>query len=96
MLTIDASAKTGMVDVVTSDNGGFPLEKVVDMALNKLINVSEEAPAPIRDQAFAFKSNLREVLDFYIKMAVEQDRATLCYKLRKSGHSDLANHLRSL
>ena len=96
MLTIDASAKTGIVDVVTSDNGGFPLEKVVDMALNKLINVSEGAPAPIRDQAFAFKSNLREVLDFYIKMAIEQDRATLCYKLRKSGHSDLANHLRSL
>ena len=96
MLTIDASAKPGIVDVVTSDNGGFPLEKVVDMALNKLINVSAGAPAPIRDQAFAFKSNLREVLDFYIKMAIEQDRATLCYKLRKSGHSDLANHLGSL
>ena len=96
MLTIDASAKTGIVDVVTSDNGGFPLEKVVDMALNKLINVSAGAPAPIRDQAFAFKSNLRDILEFYIKMAVEQDRATVCYKLRKLGHSDLANHLRSL
>ncbi len=55
MFTVDASANTGIVDVVTSDNGGFPLEKVVDMALNKLINVSKEAPAPIRDKDFAFK-----------------------------------------
>lgn len=96
MFTVDARIEAGIVDVATSDNGGLPLEKVVDMALCKLIHVSEEAPPPIRDQAFAFKSNLREILEFYITMAIQQDRATLCHKLRNMGRSDLANHLRSL
>ena len=96
MLTIDASAKTGIVDVVTSDKGGFPVEKVVEMSLNKLIAVSNEAPAPIRDQAHAFRENLRDILTFYIKMGIAQDRATLCHRLRNAGQSELAEHLRSL
>ena len=96
MFTVDASIETGMVEVITSNNGGLSVEDVVDMALRKLIHVSEEAAPPIRDQAFAFKLNLRDILEFYIKMAVQQDRATLCHKLRDAGHSDLADHLRSL
>jgi hypothetical protein len=96
MFTVDASIETGVVEVITSNNGGLSVEDVVEMALSKLIHVSEEAPPPIRDQAFAFKSNLRDILEFYIKMAIQQDRATLCHKLRDAGHSDLANHLRSL
>ena len=96
MFTDDASIETGVVEVITSNKGGLSVENVVEMALSKLMHVSEEAAPPIRDQAFAFKSNLRDILEFYIKMAVQQDRATLCHKLRDAGHSDLADHLRSL
>jgi hypothetical protein len=96
MFTVGASIETGVVEVLTSNNGGLPVEDVVDMALSKLIHVSEEAAPPIRDQAFAFKSNLRDILEFYIKMAIQQDRATLCHKLRYTGNFDLADHLRSL
>ena len=96
MFTVDASIDAGLVDVKTSNNGGLPLEDVVELALKRLIEVSDEAPAPIRDQAYAFRANVRDILTFYIKMGISQDRATLCYKLRNDGQFELSAHLRSL
>ena len=39
---------------------------------------------------------IRDILTFYIKMGISQDRATLCYKLRNAGQFEIAEHLRSL
>ena len=96
MVIVDMAVKAGLVDVKTSNEGGLPVEDVVDLALKRMIDVSNEAPAPIRDQAHAFRENLRDILTFYIKMGIAQDRATLCHRLRNAGQSELAEHLRSL
>ena len=96
MLNIDASISMGNVEVFTSDNGGHSIGQVAQMAANKIIYISKDAPPPIRDQAQSFKDSLREILITYMKMAVDQDRATLCAKLRQNGHSELADNLRSL
>jgi len=96
MFDISSSASVGSIDVLTSDNGGHSIEEVAEMAANRILYISEEAPPPIRDQAMAFKDTLKQTLVYYMLQAVEQDRATICAKLRNSGYSDLANNLRSL
>ena len=96
MFDISSFVSVGNIEVVTTDNKGHSIEEVAQMAANRIIYVANEAPPPIRDQALAFKDTLKQTLIYYMRQAVEQDRATICAKLRQNGHSDLADNLRSL
>ena len=96
MLQANGQGDLGTVKVFTSNDGGHSPETIADMAMNKIMTINEKAPPPIRDQARAFKDTLKQTLVYYMLQAVEQDRATMCAKLRNSGYSDLANNLRSL
>ena len=96
MLDVSSSVSVGNIEVLTTDNKGHSIEEVAQMAANRIIYVANEAPPPIRDQALAFKDTLKQTLIYYMQQAVEQDRATICAKLRQNGHSDLADNLRSL
>ena len=93
---ISSSVSVGNIEVLTTDNKGHSIEEVAQMAANRIIYVANEAPPPIRDQAIAFKDTLKQTLIYYMRQAVEQDRATICAKLRQNGYSDLADNLRSL
>ena len=96
MFDISSSVSVGNIDVFTSDNRGHSIEEVAEMAANRILYIADEAPPPIRDQAMAFKDTLKQTLVYYMLQAVEQDRATICAKLRRNGYSDLADNLRSL
>ena len=96
MLDVSASASVGNIEVLTTDNKGHSIEEVAQMAADRILYVADEAPTPIRDQAIAFKDTLKQTLIYYMRQAVEQDRATICAKLRQNGYSDLADNLRSL
>ena len=96
MPEISSFASVGNIELLTTDNKGHSIEEVAQMAANRSIYVANEAPSPIRDQAIAFKDTLKQTLIYYMRQAVEQDRATICAKLRQNGHSDLADNLRSL
>ena len=86
----------GFVEVNTTNNRGFTPEEVAERCLNKLISVSDTAPPAIRDQAFAYKENLRAILVFYMREAVNSDRTTVQYVLLEAGHKDLADLIRRL
>ena len=96
MFDVSSSVSVGNVDVFTTDNKGHSIEEVAQMAADRILYVADEAPPPIRDQAQAFKDTLKQTLIYYMMQAVEQDRATICAKLRKNGYSDLADNLRNL
>ena len=96
MLDVSASISVGNIEVLTTDNKGHSIEEVAQMAADRILYVADEAPPPIRDQAMAFKDTLKQTLIYYMRQAVEQDRATICAKLRQTGYSDLADNLRSL
>ena len=96
MLDVSASASVGNIEVLTTDNKGHSIEEVAQMAADRILYVADEAPPPIRDQAIEFKNSLKQTLVYYMRQAVEQDRATICAKLRQHGYSDLADNLRSL
>ena len=96
MFDISSSVSVGNIEVLTTDNKGHSIEDVAQMAANRILYIADEAPPPIRDQAQAFKDTLKQTLVYYMRQAVEQDRATICAKLRQNGYSDLADNLRSL
>jgi hypothetical protein len=47
----------------------------------------------VREQARAFKESVKHVVAFYLKEAVEQDRATIAHRLREAGYPDLVHLL---
>ena len=84
------------VKVRTANNGGHSVEAIAEMCADKLMTVSETAPDVIRAQAEAFKAEMLNVVQQYIKMAVKEDRATMCAKIQEAGFPDLAEQLRGL
>ena len=86
----------GNVNVVTSDNGGHSNEQLTELALDKLISVSDKAHPAIQAQARAFKDNAAKVIYHYITLARREERATIVQVLASNGHKDLAEIIRRL
>ena len=89
MFEINVGA-VGSVNIVTSDNGGLSNDQIADMAANKIIYISDEAPEPIRLQAEAFKDRVRNLAQHYIELARKEERASICAKVRDAGQLELA------
>jgi hypothetical protein len=79
----------GSVMVHTTNNRGFTPEEIAERALDKIISVGSQSHPAIRDQAEAFRNQIREVLIFYMKETVKSDRTTVAAKLREAGHPEL-------
>ena len=60
----------GTVQVMTTSGRGFSAEELAERALNQIINVGDNAPPVIADQAHAFRDNLREVLIYFMREAM--------------------------
>ena len=86
----------GSVSVATSDNGGLSDEQIAQIVLDKIFIVSNTAPEPIRQQAFAYKENIRKILLDYVALAKKEERASIVNILEKNGGNDLANLIRRL
>jgi hypothetical protein len=96
LFSIQTQANLGTFKVHTTDNRGHTPDEVAQLCVDRLMSVSETAPPAIRDQAVAFQEQLLRVVAHYIKMGIEQDRETVCAKLREAGFSDLADQIRRL
>jgi len=96
MFTENLTTVIGSVGVMTSNEGGLSTEQVTEIATKKIISVSDSAPEPIRQQAYAFEEHVKKVLHYYIELAKKEERATICQEIRKAGHKDLAETIRRL
>ena len=96
MLDCDGRGDIGDVMVYTSDNSGHSPDQIADMALNRIMSVSENAPPVIRDQAMAHRDKLKEILIYYMKSMANSERTTICALMEKQGHNDMAEIIRRL
>jgi hypothetical protein len=96
MFSFESETKVGNLGVTTTEYRGHTIEEVADMATKKIISVSDEAPAPIRDQAHAFEKVCKKVIAYYMQQAVNNHICTICNLLEKQGQKDLANIIRRL
>lgn len=84
------------VTVKTTDGRGLTPEEIAEMCLDKLLYVSESAPPAIRQQAEAFRDQIRIVLVIYMRQAAASDRTTVYNALIEAGYPDLAESIRRL
>ena len=96
MFSFESDSKIGDLGVTTTNNRGHTIEEVAHMATKKIVSVSDEAPAPIRDQAHAFEKVCKKVIAYYMQQAVNNHICTICNLLEKQGHKDLATIIRRL
>lgn len=96
MFELKVEAPKVLFDVKTTENRGHTPEEVAELCVNRLISVADDSHPLIQAQARAFREQMFAVVTHYIKMGVEQDRATLCETLRQSGQGSLAEQIRRL
>jgi CobQ-like glutamine amidotransferase family enzyme len=75
--------------VKTTDHRGFTPEELAEQALDKIIYVGGQSHPVIRDQAEAFKSQIKSVIISYMKQAVMSHNTTLANRLTEVGHPEL-------
>jgi hypothetical protein len=86
----------GDLGVKTTENRGHTVEEIAEMATNKLISISDTADPMVKAQAHAFRDKCKMVITFYVQEGIKNHICTVCNKLEKQGHSDLANIIRRL
>jgi hypothetical protein len=84
-----ATGAVGSVMVMTSDNRGFTPEEIADRALDKIMYVGSQTHPAIRDQAEAFRENIRKVIVFYMHEAIRSHNVTLVSKFKQAGYPEL-------
>jgi hypothetical protein len=86
----------GAFMVRTTQERGLTVEEIAEDLLNKILFISSEAHPAIREQAMAFKDQIRPAIIHYMKQAVKSDRTTLAAQFSKQGHIDMADIIRRL
>ena len=84
-----AAGAVGSVMVMTTEGRGFTPEEIADRALDKIMYVGSQTHPAIRDQAEAFRENIREVIVFYMHEAIRSHNVTLVSKFKQAGHPEL-------
>ena len=86
----------GDLGVKTTNHRGHSVEEVADMAVGRLVSISDTAPDQIKAQAHAFKNQCHTVITYYMNEAIKNHMCTIGNQLEKQGHKDLANIIRRL
>jgi|TARA_R100000322_G_scaffold139320_1_gene95104 major membrane immunogen (membrane-anchored lipoprotein) len=88
--------KNPIVTVHTSDNKGFSPEEVASRCADKIIQVGDNAPIEIQEQARAYKEHIEKVIAFYMKEAIKSDRTTVVNAIKNAGQEKLAELIRRI
>jgi len=96
MFEIKVEAPLDTFEVHTTENRGHTPEEVAELCVNRLISIGDNSHPALQAQARAFRDRMLAVVTQYVKMGIEQDRATISAELSKAGHSDMAEILRRL
>ena len=89
-------SQAGSVNIMTSDKGGLTNEQIADLAVDKIVSISDEAPAHIRQQANQFREHLKKVMYNYLLLARREERGTIIQALQSNGHKEMAEYIRRL
>lgn len=88
--------QVGAVQVETTHGRAAGPEEIADRCLNRLLYVADDVAEPIKQQVYAFRGQIRELLLDHMEQVVKNDRADLQNKLNKSGQSELAQIIGSM
>ena len=86
----------GFVTVTATVNRGMNAEECAESAVRKIVSVSMDSPMPIREQALAFRENIKNILIHYFKKVARSERTTVKAILEKEGYFELAKHIEDI
>jgi hypothetical protein len=95
MISTSGGAALGIIKASSVSGRGFTPEELAEQALNKIVSVGGNCHPVIRDQAEAFKNDIRGVLVHYMRQAVRSNHTTLANRFRAAGHPELVKLLES-
>ena len=93
MFSIVTGAQLGDIKAASVSGRGFTPEEIAEQALNKIVSIGGNCHPVIRDQAEAFKNEIRGVLIHYMRQAVRSNHTTLANRFRAAGHPELVKLL---
>jgi hypothetical protein len=96
MFNLESTAIPGDLTVHTTNNRGHTPEEWAEIATDRIVSISDEAPEPIRLQAHAFKTMVKKLLILYFQQAIDSHICTVNNLLIKQGHGDVAEIIRRL
>jgi hypothetical protein len=92
----DMDGNVGSVMVTTTANRGMNAEEWAEAAVQRIISVSLDSPMPIREQAFAFREDVKKILIHYFEKVARSERTTVRAILEEEGYSELAKHIEGI
>jgi len=96
MLGQIGASKVGSVNVKTTSHTGLSIEHWADRCLERIIYVAPESQSIIKEQAEAYREQIRTLLIYHMAQAIKSDRTTLYNLFLRQGHRDMAEILQKL
>lgn len=96
MFSLESGGTVSSVQTIVTSGRGMNASEITELALNKLLQVADTAPPAIREQAIAFKDQMRVVINYYVEQAQRSERTTVSNILEQAGQRDAAELLRKL
>jgi hypothetical protein len=93
MFSTSGGALLGNIKAMGVSGRGFTPEELAENALDRIIAVSATADPVIRQQAEAFKNQIRSVLISYGHQCIRSHGTTLTNRFRDAGHPELTKLL---
>ena len=76
LFNLNVEADVGTPTVVTTINRGMNAEEWAELAVNRIVAISANAPPQVREQAFAYKAMIKALLIDYFDKVARSERST--------------------
>ena len=96
VMSYKAGPELGMIEVHTTEEGGHPIQFWSNLCIERIVQVSEEAPEEVQNQVKEYKDNIKKVIEQYMQNAIKSDRITINNQLDKAGLKEASDLIRKL
>lgn len=90
MIGVNEVISCGEVRAYTTSGRGLTVEEIADLSMRRVLNIADSAPPAIRDQANAFKEDIRLLLIQSMNQAIKSNKTTLYNQLKNQGFDEVA------
>jgi len=96
VMSYKAGPELGIIEVHTTEEGGHPIEFWSNLCIERIVQVSQEAPEEVQNQVKEYKDNIQKVIEQYMQNAIKSDRLTINNKLDKECLTQASDLIRKL
>jgi len=96
VMSYKAGPELGMIEGHTTSEGGHPTEFWEKLCIDRIIQISDEAPESVQQQVKAYRDNIEKVINNYMQNAIKSDRITINNELEKADLKEAADLIRKL